>query len=69
MIFQKMVSPDILLFQVLLGGEVEFNCSVEYLADITELSLWWIKDGTNISQEAGKYSIEVHIPPPPLYLP
>ena len=47
------------MFQVLLGGAVEFNCSVEYIADITELSLWWLKDGGNISQELGKYNIEV----------
>ena len=44
---------------VLLGDEVSFDCSVESI-DVTEVSIWWQKDGVNISSsDSDKYSTEV----------
>ena len=43
---------------VLLGDEVSFGCTVES-SDVTEVSVWWQKDGTNLTRTAGKYSMEV----------
>ena len=44
---------------VLLGDEVSFDCSVESV-DVTEVSIWWQKDGVNLtSGETEKYSSEV----------
>ena len=33
---------------VLLGDEVSFDCAVES-ADVTEVSIWWQKDGINLT--------------------
>jgi len=44
---------------VLLGDEVSFDCSVES-SDVTEVTIWWQKDGVNLtSGESEKYSSEV----------
>ena len=43
---------------VLLGDEVSFGCTVES-SDVTEVSVWWQKDGTNLTRTVGKYSMEV----------
>jgi len=45
--------------QVLLGEEVEFNCGVDAVSDVTEVRIWWVKDGVNISNSEDKYFIEV----------
>ena len=43
---------------VLLGDEVSFDCSVES-EDVTEVSIWWQKDGLNLTAMEDKYSMEV----------
>ena len=43
---------------VLLGDEVSFDCSVES-EDVTEVSIWWQKDGLNLTVMEDKYSMEV----------
>ena len=43
---------------VLLGDEVSFDCSVES-EDVTEVSIWWQKDGLNLTALEDKYSMEV----------
>ena len=43
---------------VLLGDEVSFGCEVES-EDVTEVSVWWQKDGENLTSQASKYDMEV----------
>ena len=45
---------------VLLGDEVSFDCAVES-EDVTEVSIWWQKDGENITAEEDKFSMEVGV--------
>ena len=43
----------------LLGDEVSFDCSVES-EDVTEVTIWWQKDGVNLTNGASeKYSTQV----------
>ena len=44
---------------VLLGDEVSFDCAVES-EDVTEVMIWWQKDGENLTNSVmDKYSMEV----------
>ena len=43
---------------VLLGDEVSFDCSVES-EDVSEVSIWWQKDGINLTSVEDKYRMEV----------
>ena len=45
---------------VLLGDEVSFDCAVES-EDVSEVSIWWQKDGENITAEEDKFSMEVGV--------
>ena len=46
------------LTTAILGDEVSFDCRVES-EDVSEVSIWWQKDGDNLTVVQDKYSMEV----------
>ena len=50
----------VLVWQVLLGESVSFECGVE-AEDVTGVDAWWLKDGVNLTrlETNRKYDIQV----------